>query len=36
MDYIEQMEKLFKFLDFNLESEQARHIYKRLFDNHEW
>ena len=35
MDYIEQMEKLFKFLDFNLEFEQAREIYgiKHLFNN---
>lgn len=35
MDYIEQIEKLFKFLDFNLEFEQMRYIYtiKRDFNN---
>ncbi len=35
MDYIEQMEKLFKFLDFNLEFEQVRSIYniKHAFNN---
>ena len=35
MDYIEQTEKLFKFLDFNLEFEQIREIYsiKHQFNN---
>lgn len=35
MDYIEQTEKLFKFLDFNLEFEAVREIYnlKHKFNN---